>query len=89
MLVALRRDHLQSAAGALAEVTPDALVLFLGNNPAGRSGLPSGSGARVALGFPGVGGTISAGVATYYRSPSSRRRSRRLTSRVSQSSQTP
>lgn len=67
VLVALRRDHLQSAAGALAEVTPDALVLFLGNNPAGRSGLPSGSGARVALGFPGVGGTISAGVATYYK----------------------
>ena len=67
MLVALRRDHLQSAAGALAEVAPDALVLFMGNNPAGRSGLPSGSGARVALGFPGVGGTISAGVATYYK----------------------
>ena len=67
VLVALRRDHLQSAAGALAEVTPDALVLFMGNNPAGRSGVPSGSGARVALGFPGVGGTISAGVATYYK----------------------
>jgi 2-dehydropantoate 2-reductase len=67
VLVALRRDHLLSAAGALAEVTPDALVLFMGNNPAGRSGLPTGSGARVALGFPGVGGTISGGVATYYR----------------------
>jgi ketopantoate reductase len=67
VLVALRRDHLQSAAGALAEVTPDALMLFMGNNPAGRSGIPSGSGARVALGFPGVGGTISAGVATYYK----------------------
>jgi 2-dehydropantoate 2-reductase len=67
VLVALRRDHLQSAAGALAEVRPDALVLFIGNNPAGRSGLPSGSGARVALGFPGVGGTISPGVATYYK----------------------
>ncbi len=67
VLVALRRDHLQSAAGALAEVSPDALVLFMGNNPAGRSGLPSGSGARVALGFPGVGGTISAGVATFYK----------------------
>ncbi len=66
VLVALRRDHLQSAAGALAEVTSDALVLFMGNNPAGRSGLPTGSGARVALGFPGVGGTISAGVAAYY-----------------------
>ena len=67
VLVALRRDHLRSAVGALAEVTPEALVLFMGNNPAGRSGVPSGSGARVALGFPGVGGTISAGVATYYK----------------------
>lgn len=67
VLVALRRDHLLSAADALAEVTPDALVLFMGNNPSGRSGLPSGSGAQVALGFPGVGGTISAGVATYYK----------------------
>ena len=67
VLVALRRDQLQSSAGALAEVTPDALVLFMGNNPAGRSGLHSGSGARVALGFPGVGGTISADVATYYK----------------------
>ena len=67
VLVALRLDHLQSAAGALADVTPDALVLFMGNNPAGRPGLPTGSGARVALGFPGVGGTISTGVATYYK----------------------
>jgi 2-dehydropantoate 2-reductase len=66
VLVALRRDHLLSAADALAEVTPEALVLFMGNNPAGRSGVPTGSGARVALGFPGVGGTLSAGVATYY-----------------------
>jgi 2-dehydropantoate 2-reductase len=66
VLVALRRDHLLSAADALAEVTPDVLVLFMGNNPAGRSGVPTGSGARVALGFPGVGGTLSAGVATYY-----------------------
>ena len=67
VLVALRRDHLQSSAVALAEVSPDALLLFMGNNPAGRSDVPSRSGARVALGFPGVGGTISAGVATYYK----------------------
>lgn len=65
-LVALRRDHLQSAAGALAEISRNALVLYMGNNPAGRAGIPSGSGAEVALGFPGVGGTIAAGVATYY-----------------------
>jgi 2-dehydropantoate 2-reductase len=67
VLVALRRDHLQSAVGTLSEISLNALVLFIGNNPAGRAGIPSGSGARVALGFPGVGGTISAGVANYYK----------------------
>lgn len=67
VLVTLRRDHLHSAADALAEVTPGALVVFMGNNPAGRSGLPTGSGTHVALGFPGVGGTMSGDVATYYR----------------------
>jgi 2-dehydropantoate 2-reductase len=67
VLVALRRDHLHSAAGALSEIPPSALVLFMGNNLAGHSGIPSKSSARVALGFPGVGGSISAGVATYYR----------------------
>ncbi len=67
VLVALRQDHLHGAAAALAEVPPDALVLFMGNNSAGRSGLPIESGTRVALGFPGVGGTISDGIATYYK----------------------
>jgi predicted dinucleotide-binding enzyme len=52
VLVALRRDHLQSAAGALSEISPNALVLFMANNPAGRSGIPGGSGARVVLGLP-------------------------------------
>ena len=66
VLVALRRDHLHSAAAALSGVTSDALVLFMGNNPAGRSGLPSAPGAQVALGFPGVGGTIHDDVVTYY-----------------------
>ena len=66
VLVTLRRDHLQSAAAALSGVTSDALLLFMGNNPAGRSGLPSAPGAQVALGFPGVGGTIHDDVVTYY-----------------------
>ena len=67
VLVALRRDHLCGAAAALAGVTSHALVLFMGNNPAGRSGLPSASGAQVALGFPGVGGTMRDDVVTYSR----------------------
>ena len=66
VLVALRRDHLDGAAAGLAGVTSHALVLFMGNNPGGRSGLPSASGTRAALGFPGVGGTMRDGVVTYY-----------------------
>jgi 2-dehydropantoate 2-reductase len=66
VLVALRRDHLHGAAAALAGLTSHALVLFMGNNPAGRSGLPSASGAQVALGFPGVGGTMCDDVVSYY-----------------------
>jgi 2-dehydropantoate 2-reductase len=65
VLMALRRDDLDGAAAALAGVTPDALVLFMGNNPAGRAGLPSPSGAQIALGFPGVGGTMRDDVARY------------------------
>ena len=66
VLVALRRDHLHRAAAALTGVTHDALVLFMGNNPAGRSGLPSASGAQIALGFPGIGGTMRDDVVTYF-----------------------
>ena len=66
VLVALRRDHLDGAAAALAGVKSDALVLFMGNNPAGRSDLPSAPGAQVALGFPGVGGTMRDDVVTYF-----------------------
>jgi ketopantoate reductase len=36
VLVALRRDQLDSAATGLATVTDRPLILFLGNNPAGR-----------------------------------------------------
>jgi 2-dehydropantoate 2-reductase len=67
VLLALRRDHLPGAAAALADVPPDALVLFMGNNPAGRSGVPGASGAQVALGFPGVGGTMRDDIVMYYK----------------------
>ena len=66
VLVAVRRDHLQGTAAALAGVPSDALVLFMGNNPAGSSDLPSAPGAHVALGFPGIGGTMRDDVVTYF-----------------------
>jgi 2-dehydropantoate 2-reductase len=67
VLVALRRDHLHSAAVSLAAVNGQPLVLFLGNNPAGRRALPLGPEATVSLGFPGVGGTMAGEVARYVR----------------------
>jgi 2-dehydropantoate 2-reductase len=65
VLVALRRDHLASAAAQLATLSGRPLVLFFGNNPDGRAGLPANVSGQVFLGFPGVGGTIKAGVAEY------------------------
>lgn len=65
VLVALRRDHLPSAADQLARLSGRPLVLFFGNNPDGRAGLPADVPGAVFLGFPGVGGTIKAGVAEY------------------------
>ncbi len=65
VLVAVRRDQLQRVAAFVADVPSGALVLFMGNNPAGRSGLPR-STAAVALGFPGVGGTYAGDLVTYY-----------------------
>jgi ketopantoate reductase len=67
VLVALRRDHLHTAAIQLSAVTGRPLILFLGNNPAGRTALPAGPGARVGTGFPGVGGTMTGDVANYLK----------------------
>jgi 2-dehydropantoate 2-reductase len=58
VVVALQRDHLHAAATPLAALADDPLVLFLGNNPAGREALPVALDARVSIGFPGVGGTM-------------------------------
>ncbi len=66
VLVAVRRDQIPSVAAPLAERPSGALALFLGNNPAGRAGLPKPPTAPVALGFPGVGGTYAGDLVTYY-----------------------
>ena len=65
VLVALRRDHFRSAVGQLAQLSGSPLVLFFGNNPDGRAALPADLPGPVFLGFPGVGGTMKAGVANY------------------------
>jgi 2-dehydropantoate 2-reductase len=40
-------------------------VVFFGNNPAGRPAIPGDVPGEVYLGFPGVGGVITRGVADY------------------------
>jgi 2-dehydropantoate 2-reductase len=67
VLVALRRDHLGGVARELAMLSAEPLILFFGNNPKGRAGLPSGLPGPVQMGFPGVGGTMNGGVAEYVR----------------------
>jgi 2-dehydropantoate 2-reductase len=65
VLVAVRRDHLPRVSAHLAMLCERPLVLFFGNNPEGRAGLPADLSGPVCLGFPGVGGTIHDGLAQY------------------------
>lgn len=60
VLVAVRYDQLASVTLNLSG-QPE--VLCLGNNPVGRAPLPG----QVRLGFPGVGVSITDGIATYAR----------------------
>jgi ketopantoate reductase len=67
VLVAVRSDQLSHASGQLAALSGSPTVLFFGNNPGGRSTLPTGVPGAVRLGFPGVGGVIRDGAAEYVR----------------------
>jgi len=67
ILVAVRRDQIAAACQGLRRATGSPCVLFLGNNPDGRAVLPGDLPGRTCLGFPGIGGTLAGGVATYLR----------------------
>jgi 2-dehydropantoate 2-reductase len=69
VLVALRRENLHLVSVELSKLCADPLVLFFGNNPQGRAGLPPAISASACMGFPGVGGTLQTGVAEYVRIP--------------------
>lgn len=69
VLVALRREDLHLAAAQLAKLSGQPLVLFFGNNPDGRAGLPVEIPGCVCLGFPGAGGTMRARTAEYVLIP--------------------
>jgi 2-dehydropantoate 2-reductase len=67
VLVAVRRDQLASACAGLAVLAGKPAVVFFGNNPAGRAAIPGDVPGEVYLGFPGVGGVMTRGVADYVR----------------------
>ena len=69
VLVAVRRDQLASALADLEPLVGRPARLFFGNNPAGRSSLPSDRWSEIHLGFPGVGGVLVGGVAEFVRIP--------------------
>ena len=67
VLVTVRREQLASTYAALASLAGTPAIVFFGNNPAGRAGLPGGMPGEVYLGFPGVGGIMVDGIAKYAR----------------------
>jgi len=67
VLVAVRRDQLTSACAGLAALAGKPAVVFFGNNPAGLAAIPDDLPGDAYLGFPGVGGVMTAGTADYVR----------------------
>src|ERR1700683_4728736 len=67
VLVAVRRDQLTSACAGLAVLAGKPAVVFFGNNPAGRLAIPGDVPGDVYLGFPGIGGVMTSGIADYAR----------------------
>jgi 2-dehydropantoate 2-reductase len=68
VLISVRADQLSSASGLLRNLPGTPVLLFFGNNPAGRTALPKDLPGRTHLGFPGVGGSMAAdGTARYVR----------------------
>jgi 2-dehydropantoate 2-reductase len=67
VVVALRHDQLDSAAIPLSALNGRPLIVYFGNNPSGRSDLPTGPDAAVTLSFPGIGGTMVDDVANYFK----------------------
>ena len=67
VLVAVRRDQLASACAGLTGLPGKPALVFFGNNPAGRSAITGEMPGDTYLGFPGVGGVMTAGTADYVR----------------------
>src|ERR1700722_12113910 len=67
VLVAVRRDQLADACGRPGALTGRPAIVFFGNNPAGRSGIPGNLPGDIYLGFPGIGGVLTGEIASYIR----------------------
>jgi 2-dehydropantoate 2-reductase len=67
VLVAVRRDQLATACVALAQLGGSPAIVLFGNNPAGHSAVPDDVPGDVYLGFPGIGGELVDGTASYVR----------------------
>lgn len=69
VLVAVRGEQLGGTCNALRALSGRPTLLFFGNNPAGHAAIPLDLPGTARLGFPGIGGTLRAGVAHYLRIP--------------------
>jgi ketopantoate reductase len=69
VLVAVRGEQLGAACDALRALAGQPTLLFFGNNPAGHAAIPPALPGTARLGFPGIGGSLRAGVAHYLRIP--------------------
>jgi 2-dehydropantoate 2-reductase len=67
IVVAVRRDQIRAACERLRGAAGSPCLLFLGNNPDGRAAVPIDLPGTTCPGFPGIGGTLADGVATYLR----------------------
>jgi 2-dehydropantoate 2-reductase len=67
VLVAVRRDQLASAGAGLTALAGKPAIVFFGNNLAGRAAITDMLPGEVYLGFPGVGGVLADGIASYAR----------------------
>jgi ketopantoate reductase len=67
VLVAVRREQLASVSAGLARLAANPAIVYFGNNPAGRAGLPGDQPDDVYLGFPGIAGAMVDSVAEYVR----------------------
>lgn len=69
VLVAVRSDQLASTFSTLRKLTSSPHIIFLGNNPNGKQVIPKDLSGNFELGFPGIGGNLTDGVAEYLRIP--------------------